>query len=378
MLTTLHSEHRRILCVVFGSVLLLAAIAPSVISAPPPVPTIVQSSTGDGKIAVRWCGAVSETARDPGTSRIDFEGYRVYISPSASLGDFVMTASRDGVNFLQYEWRLGSSEWVLHDPPLTLDSLKTLYDALTDSVYGFPFHPDSFTTPEFEQALLAIKVNPDDSNVLDTFFDYFQWFGDNATPDDKALEFQVDSLGLEVTRVIRKAYPYTLPTDSLMGSDGTWILPYYIYEFALDSLSPDTTIYVSVTAFDHGDPPTGGSSEESPILDNVVVLVPTGLAALDSSVRPRALQLMQNYPNPFNAGTQIRFEIGRASPVELATHNLLGRQVATVFAGVLAAGRHEYGWNGLGSNGSELPTGVYFYVLKAGTSTQARRMALLK
>jgi hypothetical protein len=54
----------------------------------------------------------------------------------------------------------------------------------------------------------------------------------------------VDSLGQEVTGVIRKVDPYALVGDSL----------YYEYEYAIDGLQLAEPVFLSVTAFDFGNP----------------------------------------------------------------------------------------------------------------------------
>lgn len=89
--------------------------------------------------------------------------------------------------------------------------------------------------------------------------------------------------------------------------------------------------------------------------------------------------ISQNYPNPFNPITNIKFSIpnsrhgGQAQFTILKVYDVLGREVKTLINESLAPGAYEVKFNG-----SELPSGVYFYRLTSGNHTQTRKMMLLK
>ncbi|MFN0157171.1 MAG: FlgD immunoglobulin-like domain containing protein [Bacteroidota bacterium] len=99
---------------------------------------------------------------------------------------------------------------------------------------------------------------------------------------------------------------------------------------------------------------------------------------------PTEFSLQQNYPNPFNPATTISFGLPAEARVTLRVFNLLGQQVAEVAGGIMAAGFHEFAWEGKSSFGAQAGSGVYFYKLDA-TSTETgqrysevRKMVLLK
>jgi hypothetical protein len=83
--------------------------------------------------------------------------------------------------------------------------------------------------------------------------------------------------------------------------------------------------------------------------------------------------LAQNYPNPFNPSTTITFELPRASQVNLSVFDILGRGVSVLVNEWRDAGVHEVKFDG-----SNLPSGVYFYRLQAGDFTETKRLLLLK
>jgi hypothetical protein len=89
--------------------------------------------------------------------------------------------------------------------------------------------------------------------------------------------------------------------------------------------------------------------------------------------QPNTFALFQNYPNPFNPSTTIEFTLPKSSFVALKVYDLLGREVATLVADKLVAGRHKYDWIAKG-----LASGVYCYRLQAGEFMQTKKLILLR
>ena len=87
---------------------------------------------------------------------------------------------------------------------------------------------------------------------------------------------------------------------------------------------------------------------------------------------PHSYMLSQNYPNPFNPVTVIRFELPVASRVSLTVTDLLGREVATLVRGELAAGYHQTEWNA-----QAVASGLYFYRLEV-TAIQNPEMVFVE
>ena len=83
--------------------------------------------------------------------------------------------------------------------------------------------------------------------------------------------------------------------------------------------------------------------------------------------------LEQNFPNPFNPTTTIGFGIQNKSNVKITILNSIGEEVA-----VLLSEEKEVGYHKVEFNASNLPSGVYFYQLKAGSFIQTKKMILLK
>ena len=109
---------------------------------------------------------------------------------------------------------------------------------------------------------------------------------------------------------------------------------------------------------------------------------------------PIEYSLEQNYPNPFNPSTTIKYSISTLSAVQagspispspyqgegnrvrlvtLKVFDILGRVVATLVNEVKPAGTYQVTWNA-----ADLPSGVYFYRMKAGSFVCTKKLLLLK
>ncbi len=90
-------------------------------------------------------------------------------------------------------------------------------------------------------------------------------------------------------------------------------------------------------------------------------------------------QLHQNYPNPFSKSgkngttiTKIRFDLSRTDDVVLKVYNVLGQEISTLAQGKFQPGRHEIGFEA-----SNLPAGVYPYVLRIGERVLTKKMLVV-
>jgi hypothetical protein len=88
---------------------------------------------------------------------------------------------------------------------------------------------------------------------------------------------------------------------------------------------------------------------------------------------PAHFTLSQNYPNPFNPSTKIKFDIPKSDFVSLKIFDILGREVAALVNEQLNSGTYEAEFNG-----TNYPSGVYFYKLMAGDFTETKKLVLVK
>jgi hypothetical protein len=94
----------------------------------------------------------------------------------------------------------------------------------------------------------------------------------------------------------------------------------------------------------------------------------------DNHINPYNFILYQNYPNPFNPSTTISWQSPVSSWQTIKMFNSLGQEVETIVDGYYEAGVHSK----LYFVNSSLPSGVYFYQLKAGDYLEIKKMIYLK
>jgi hypothetical protein len=96
-----------------------------------------------------------------------------------------------------------------------------------------------------------------------------------------------------------------------------------------------------------------------------------------SSEIPNSYMLYQNYPNPFNPTTTIKFTIppskGARGMTRIVIYDVLGREIAALVNEKLNPGTYEVDWDG-----TNYPSGVYFYKLETDNYSETKKMVLIK
>ena len=138
---------------------------------------------------------------------------------------------------------------------------------------------------------------------------------------------------------------------------------------AVSGFSGESLLTVSVSDTD------GGTTSSE-----IVVKVgdsPTGLERINGI--PEDYTLYQNYPNPFNPTTTILYGIPSSTDnlsvqhVQLKIYDILGSEVETLINEELVPGYYERTWNA-----SNVSSGIYMCVLRAGSYLEVRKMLLIK
>jgi len=88
--------------------------------------------------------------------------------------------------------------------------------------------------------------------------------------------------------------------------------------------------------------------------------------------------LSNNYPNPFNPSTIIQYSLSTRSHVSITVFNILGQKIKTLVDGTRSVGEYKISWNGIDSKGRAVPSGIYFYQIKADNFIDTKKMLLMK
>ncbi|MGA3245612.1 MAG: T9SS type A sorting domain-containing protein, partial [Bacteroidota bacterium] len=94
----------------------------------------------------------------------------------------------------------------------------------------------------------------------------------------------------------------------------------------------------------------------------------------DPGLLPQQFSLSAAYPNPFNPSTNIQYTLNTSGLTSLTVYNVLGQLVKSIVNDVFQnAGAYK-----VTVDMSNLPSGLYVYILEQGNNRLAQKMMLLK
>jgi len=94
---------------------------------------------------------------------------------------------------------------------------------------------------------------------------------------------------------------------------------------------------------------------------------------LNESSQPKLFTVQTPYPNPFNPSVTLSYRLFRDSDVTLDIYNIHGQKISTVINTFQIEGLHLVKWDG-----SDFPSGVYFYRIYVGDEIKTGKLLLLK
>ncbi len=86
---------------------------------------------------------------------------------------------------------------------------------------------------------------------------------------------------------------------------------------------------------------------------------------VDANSIPTHFELAQNYPNPFNPTTNIHYQVPMNAKIIIKIYNILGQDIRTLVDKHQETGNYLIQWDGKDENGKLVPSGLYFYQMKA-------------
>ena len=330
-----------------------------------------------------------------------------------SLGDFT------NVNNLNGEWIVGdsasnSSEFLPFPEPLDGSSYFALYN---DDVAGED--PANAASP----MLFSNSIENDDQPSLFVFDLYFpnpsgscrdggpysEDFKVKVSTDDGVSWIVLDSTistGWYWSSHMYNLEPYVLNSSSYrIGFEYSDCGGNWGYGVAVDKVaikSGDEYTWLTVSPF-RGNVSGNSGGNDSVIVkvgalgvrndfqiqdelliesDNNVAEVAVGVgievSVEEPNISPSRFELHQNYPNPFNPSTNIKFDIAQNSHVSITIFNLTGQKVSTLINRHLNIGSYTIIWHGLDDNGSQVPSGMYFYEMRTPSYQSIKKLVLVK
>jgi hypothetical protein len=340
---------------------------------PPPPAPILRYSAVPGQVTIYWNGQYTEEYLDPFSKRLDFEGYRVYMSDDLIKESFALLTSADLLDYNRYTWDEGKNDWQLREFPLSPDSLEKLY--------GEGFDPLEYdeNNPYTDQ----------DGNIY--YFKAVDWnrpLGVNIGEIHKTYQPQIDA-GSVTDSVGIDEHP-----DNYVSVGDTVYHKYWEYKYTLDNLLPSKEKYFAVTAFDFGNPENELEPLETSPLVNAIRIFPVYSAdqveeqGIGVSVYPNPYRIDAGYSSDGYEGSDIDPERERRihfiNLPEVCTIKIwttdgdLVRKIEHFSGGPYSDTNSKAYWDMISRNTQAIVSGLYIYSIESESGTQIGKIVIIK
>jgi len=275
---------------------------------------------------------------------------------------FLLTASIIGCAIYPSSAQIFSAEkkatnFVAHDAAVTIITM-TDQDG---SVHSFSDYSSKATTPEVAAAPAAVCEG--------------LWNGATNSIRFRVIsQTQIDTFSITFTN-LGGCSQVTVKTSPVFISGNTFTVNYNIPTISSGSLtgtfsSDGNSVSGNYTYrnFNCGTATAMGAWSGTPMQTCTV-----GVDERASREMPEAFALYSNYPNPFNPSTTIEYDLPQLSNVELKVYDMLGNEVQTLVSGERPAGKYRVQFSSAG-----LPSGLYFYRLRAGERVEVKKMVVVR
>ena len=181
---------------------------------------------------------------------------------------------------------------------------------------------------------------------------------------------EMDNAGFNVFRSSSADGDYVKLNRDLIKGQGTSAIP-HDYQYIDSDVEVGNAYYYKVESLDL----SGDRSSSKMIILEVTE---------DALNPPDQNELGQNYPNPGNPDTWIPYALSSEGEARIEIYDMAGRLIRSLDLGSKLPGRYiskdkAAHWDGRNSSGAEVPSGIYFYTLKAGSSfVKTRKLVMLK
>jgi PKD repeat protein len=270
-------------------------------------------------------------------------------------------------NYLQNQKDLWSTEWDTSNLRLYLNNDKRDENL---SMPGFSILDDSI----YSDFTLSIETRTGENIAQNNLADYAIIFG--YENDDNFNYIQMKTSSARVVNVSDGVERETGRTtkDAITDEDFHEIIVNLSGEQLTVTIDDSSFMSKTNTRYLKTGKIGFGSTKSAMYFDDVLITGSGSAASInDSEHSLLQFKLLQNFPNPFNPKTIINYELPITNYVELNIYNLIGQTVAILVNEQKMAGYHQVEWNA-----ENLPSGVYYYVLKSGEFQDVKKMILLK
>jgi bacillopeptidase F (M6 metalloprotease family) len=113
-------------------------------------------------------------------------------------------------------------------------------------------------------------------------------------------------------------------------------------------------------------------------IDEIYADVIGGINEISIRNADKNIELKDNFPNPFSNSTTISFLLSQPEKVQLQIFDHLGQVISNLADSRFPEGKSTVSWDAKDLRGNHVPDGVYYYQLRSGTSSETKKMLLIR
>jgi peptidoglycan/xylan/chitin deacetylase (PgdA/CDA1 family) len=254
-------------------------------------------------------------------------------------------------------------------------------DTLTNPIYNYPLTIDVTVPPDWKAAIIDQGTNKDTAY---TFI---------SGSDNIIRTYVIPNSGLLILNKADIALPVELTTFTATIADKgiklSWSTSTEINtnQFVIERMrdnkswerigsvqgSGNSNSTKAYSFIDNSSKSNGKYSYRLKMIDNDGKFKYSDVVNVVVNTVPEIYSLEQNYPNPFNPNTKIRYTLSSMGHVTVKVYDIIGNEIATLINEEKPTGSYELTWNA-----GNIPSGVYYYRMQAGSFTETKKMILLK
>jgi hypothetical protein len=219
------------------------------------------------------------------------------------------------------------------------------------------------------------------NNFMASWGQLSYFYGPDSTEWAVYVKFNLDGSGWlkagGATILFPFSYDKWMNNELVIDLNNDWTEYYFEgnlvhgWQWSLGTYGDTCSLKLAVTDLMGSNWPDPGPSQWY-LDDYVIERLDTATGIIDLPLL-NEFKLETNYPNPFNPGTKIKYSVPQTSMVQIKVFDVLGNEIETLLKEEKPLGTYEITWYA-----EDLPSGVYFYQLKAGPFIETKKMILLR
>ena len=166
--------------------------------------------------------------------------------------------------------------------------------------------------------------------------------------------------------------------DIFHSAPGPCVAGFLTYAVELTAPASPGTVTLAAAGNSVNDSGTNIGDEWNFAPDKIITIVSPTSVSDEAGNIAKSFLLNQNYPNPFNPTTNIQYNLTESDLVTLTIYNSTGQKIKSLLNSFQSSGSHAVSWDSRNDNGELVSSGIYYYILNAGSDKSLSKKMILQ